>query len=109
MLIAMDLEMAFRERGAVIADLCTSVAEALSLLETELPDAVVLDMRLGAASSIPVAMELQKRGIPFVFTTGYDDKDMIPEELEDTPVVQKPYDADVVFDVLRDLCFKKRT
>ena len=35
-----------------------------------------------------------RRGIPFVFATGYDDRTALPPELLSVPVVRKPYDTE---------------
>ena len=43
---------------------------------------------------VSVADELSQRGIPFAFTTGYDDTVMIPSRFAHVPVVQKPYTPD---------------
>ncbi|HZY56027.1 MAG TPA: hypothetical protein VFE73_22405, partial [Reyranella sp.] len=40
-------------------------------------------------ASFKLADTLKRGGIPFIFTTGYDDE-IIPPELADTPCLQKP-------------------
>jgi ActR/RegA family two-component response regulator len=50
-----------------------SGADALKMLKGFTPDFAVLDINLGAGTSLPVAQELSKRNIPFIFATGYGD------------------------------------
>lgn len=100
MLIAMALEEELAEAGLVVAGVAAQVAAAMDLLGRETPDLAVLDLNLGAETSIPVAQELRARGVPFVFATGYGSGFTLPEELSDAAVVNKPYD---VADILRKL------
>jgi light-regulated signal transduction histidine kinase (bacteriophytochrome) len=93
MLIAMDLEQILLQQG--ISDIATagSVADALSRLQAFSPDIAILDVNLGAENSLPAADELVRRGIPFLFATGYGDGSMIPERFASRPIVRKPYEA----------------
>jgi CheY-like chemotaxis protein len=94
MLIAMDLEAMLANKGATNTVTTGSSADALKLLKTFAPDFAVLDINLGVGTSLPVAEELSKRNIPFIFATGYGDQSWIPPELTAAPVVRKPYDSD---------------
>jgi FixJ family two-component response regulator len=40
---------------------------------------------------LPVADELAKRGIPFIFATGYGDAATVPERFSSVPLIVKPY------------------
>ncbi len=94
LLIALDVEAMLGERG--IGDVTTSgsVSDALQKLSAASPHVAILDVNLGSETSIPVAEELARRKIPFVFATGYGEKGMVPASLAGVPVVRKPYDAD---------------
>ena len=84
MLIAMDLEAMLELRGA--RTITTGSAEdALRILQALAPEVAVLDINLGIGTSIPVAEELSRRNIPFVFATGYGDKSHIPPVFDATP------------------------
>ena len=96
LLIAMDLEAMLADRGVARLATAGSTAEALQRLESFAPDAAVLDINLGSGTSIPVAEALARRGIPFVFATGYGDRSLIPPQFQSAPVVRKPYDGDAV-------------
>ena len=92
-LIAMDVEFMLEGMGVGEVMTANSSRMALDTLKTFSPDVALLDINLGAGTSVPVAEELTRRGIPFIFATGYDDRTALPPELLSVPVVRKPYDA----------------
>jgi light-regulated signal transduction histidine kinase (bacteriophytochrome)/CheY-like chemotaxis protein len=94
MLIAMDLEAMLANKGATHTVTTGSSADALKMLKGFTPDFAVLDINLGVGTSLPVAQELSKRNIPFIFATGYGDQSWIPPELMAAPMIRKPYDGD---------------
>ena len=71
-LLAIDLQMALEEAGAEVCALAASRAEALALLETVEPDAVVLDIELNDGACVDVAERLAARDIPFIVVTAFD-------------------------------------
>jgi CheY-like chemotaxis protein len=92
-IIAMDVEFILLQHGAVTIDTAATVAEAMNFIAAARPDAAVLDLNLGASTSLPIAEELHAQAIPFVFTTGYGESAMIPSAIAHVPVVGKPYDT----------------
>lgn len=96
MLIAMDVESMLENNGIERIETATSSAMAIEKLKAYLPDIAILDINLGSDTSIPVARELHKRGIPFMFATGYADGVMVPEEFSHAPIIRKPYDEDAL-------------
>lgn len=92
MLIAMDVETMLAEAGIGEIVTCGSVAEALRRLQAERPDVAILDVNLGDETSGAVALELRRRGIPFVFATGYNDRAILLPDLGSVPTIRKPYD-----------------
>lgn len=101
-LIAMDAEMMLADSGIDNVITVSSSKDALSRLKSLTPAIAILDINLGSDTSVPVAEELRRRGIPFVFATGYDDRSAVPDELLSVPVVRKPYDADALVRALYD-------
>ncbi|WP_137932930.1 HWE histidine kinase domain-containing protein [Mesorhizobium comanense] len=96
MLIAMDAENMLADQGISNVAVAASAADALQKLRAGAPHLAVLDINLGEGTSLPVAEELSRRGIPFVFATGYGDKSLIPSAFADVAVVRKPYNADAL-------------
>lgn len=93
-LIAMDAEAMLADLHVANVVTANSSSMALDQLKTFKPDFALLDINLGIGTSVPVAEELTRRGIPFVFATGYDDRTALPPELLSVPVVRKPYDTE---------------
>jgi hypothetical protein len=63
----------------------------MQLLATEKIDGAVLDVDLAGTKSYPVAEALEAAGVPFLFTTGYDGAEMLPDKFKGAPVLSKPY------------------
>jgi len=92
MLIAADVEAMLAEHGITKITTAPSVPEALRRLKTFAPDVAILDVNLGSGTSLPIAEELARRDVPFIFATGYSDRSIIPSHLT-APIVRKPYEA----------------
>ncbi|WP_029618151.1 HWE histidine kinase domain-containing protein [Pseudorhizobium marinum] len=99
MLIAADVETILADHGFDRVTTAPSAAEALRHLERYTPHIAILDVNLGNGTSMPVAQELLRREIPFVFATGYSDRSIIPENL-DVPVLRKPYETSALIHAL---------
>jgi chemotaxis family two-component system sensor kinase Cph1 len=77
--------------GWVAVGPATRKLQALKLAQSEMFDAAMLDIDLDGETSWDVALVLRRRGIPFVFTTGYNVSHVLPDELAGSPVMTKPY------------------
>jgi len=77
-----------------------TVQQALSLLQTQSLDAVLLDVDLRGQPSHAVAQALDEKQIPYVFVTGYGAASF---DKKDTPVLGKPYTQDNLADALTSL------
>ncbi len=93
MLIALDVEGMLGDHGVFDVMTSASAADALSRLVDYTPDVAILDVNLGAGTSLAVARELAGRNIPFLFATGYGNSEMIPPDFSWVPVIRKPYDS----------------
>ena len=91
-LIALDLGAALRKAGCRVVGPAPGVEQALRVIAAEEADVALLDVNLGGEEIFPVADELARRGIPFVFLTGYG-RDALPERFRDRPTSPKPYSA----------------
>ncbi len=96
MIIALDAEGILLELGASRVDTVGNSKDALALLETHLPTMAMLDINLGNETSFAIANRLQELGVPFIFATGYGEDVRLPAELENIPIVKKPYSAELV-------------
>lgn len=93
LLIAMDTEDVLLGFGVGEVRLASSVDHALAEIGRQAPDFAVLDLNLGSETSLPIARELQRLGVPFVFATGYGEKAMLDPDLKGVEVIVKPYSA----------------
>jgi CheY-like chemotaxis protein len=98
-LVAMLVEDALLDAGALVLGPAASVQAALALLAAEAPEAAVLDLNLAGESSAPVADALAAAGVPFVVASGYG-AEGVPRQHAKAPVLAKPYDPSELTDVL---------
>jgi len=98
-LLALELESGLMEAGAVVTAVAGDLGEALRLCEEDV-DAVVLDVNLNGSLTQPVAERLTRRGVPFVFATGYGERGA-PAGFS-APVVRKPYTIQQVLQALAE-------
>jgi two-component SAPR family response regulator len=66
------------------------ISQALTRLKDDPPDAVILDIALRDGISFNLARELLRRKIPFLFYTSWGDMELIPPELREMPLLEKP-------------------
>ncbi len=90
-LIAMQVKSDLENAGHTVIGPAQTLQQGIDLIESEEMDFALLDLRLGDDLSTPVADHLGKRGIPFAFTTGFEDRTMLPKHLQAVPCLTKPY------------------
>jgi DNA-binding response OmpR family regulator len=100
MLIAMVIEDAVHDSGGQVVGPAATLEKALKLVEEEEFDAAILDVTIRGGKVYPVAERLLKRGVPFVFASGYGDW-ALPAELRDKPRLTKPFTAAALEEQIR--------
>ena len=90
MMVAMLMEDLLEGFGCTIVGPAATIAEALLLTAAEAIDGALLDMNLAGRSVYPIAEELARLGIPFVFVTGYGDQEL-PGDYNNRPRLPKPF------------------
>lgn len=94
--LADDMRRGFEKLGATVLGPTATLEEAMALVATaERIDAAVLDIKLFDGAVYPLADALHKRGVPFVFATGYE-KSVIPTRYARVLVFQKPVEPEVI-------------
>ncbi|MBB5712519.1 response regulator [Sphingomonas xinjiangensis] len=89
-LLVEDLCSELEDWKATIVGPAATVQEGLRLLrDTEQLDGAILDVNLRGEHVFPLADELMARGVPFVFTTGYD-ASAIPSRFNKVSRCEKP-------------------
>lgn len=92
-MIAEFLQYELEDAGAIVAGMIGNVDEGLRRLRDDpAVDAAILDVNLGGQAVFPLADALSERGVPFVFTTGYDGSSIPPRFVHVERYV-KPYNT----------------
>ena len=89
-LVASSIAELLQEAGAEVVGPALELTDAIDLAETAQIDGALLDIDLHGETSFGVAAALNRRGIPFVFVTGYGDAS-IPGALRHVPLLGKPF------------------
>lgn len=105
-IVAMLLEDLLTDLGCRIVGPAARIEEALDLLEHQPVGAAVLDINIAGRLVFPVADELLKRNIPFIFATGYGAAGLIEPHCHRT-VLQKPYGLESLQRALEDCVFSR--
>lgn len=90
MMVVLDLEDMIEEMGHIVAATATRIDAALERAGNLDIDLAILDVNVAGRMSFPVAEILRRRGIPFIFATGYG-VSALPSELHGHPTLQKPF------------------
>ena len=90
MLVSMLLEDMLEELGYQPVGPAARLDRALEKASDAAIEAAILDVNLNGQTSFSVANVLRRRGIPFIFVTGYD-ASVSSEHFQNTPVLQKPF------------------
>lgn len=102
MLVAMLLEDVVVELGHEVAGLAMRLETAVEAAEQEGFDFAILDINLAGKHSYPVADCLLRRGIPFIFASGYGSAGL-SEPYRAAMVLQKPFDVGQVAKMLESI------
>jgi CheY-like chemotaxis protein len=92
-LIRMLLEDMLEELGYAVAGVAGRLDEATEMANSGAFDVAILDVNLDGEDVFPVADILAKRGVPFVFVTGYGGRGL-PEPYCSRLTLQKPFQID---------------
>lgn len=90
MMVSMMMEDMLDSFGCEIVGPAANLAEAVRLAATAAIDGAMLDLNLAGKSVYPVAEELVRRDIPFVFVTGYGPGEL-GSDYKDRPALRKPF------------------
>lgn len=88
--LADDARSILSDIGAEVLGPVATVAAARALIQSgQAIDGVLLDVNLRGEMAFDVADDLQSRGIPFAFVTGYD-RNAIPDRFSGATRLEKP-------------------
>jgi CheY-like chemotaxis protein len=101
-LIRMLLEDMLTDLGYGIAGAVSTIDAAIDLASNADIQCAILDVNLAGQEIYPVAEILAKRGVPFVFVTGYGEGSLA-EPYRSRPALQKPFQAEQLKTMLSNL------
>ncbi len=101
-LIRMLLEDMLADLGYGVAQAVGTIGEAREHAARADFDVAILDVNLDGDEVFPVADILAKRGLPFVFVTGYGEGSL-PDSYRGRPALQKPFQAEQLKATLAEL------
>lgn len=99
-LIALDAEQILRELGVRRIEMTSTLGEAEERVREGRFDLALLDVNVNGEMSFDLAKSLRARGVPVVFTTGYELKERGVPELDSALCVSKPYTSERLRQVL---------
>ena len=98
-----DLEKVLGEHGAHVIGPIGNLDQAMAQVSEDGFEIAVVDINLHDEAAYPVADELRRRNVPFVFATGYS-RETIPPRFEDVELWEKPYDEHELVKSIARLC-----
>ncbi|MGB3710918.1 MAG: response regulator [Erythrobacter sp.] len=107
-MIAWELAEHLEENGYRVMGPCASLAQAEAAIKVRRPDAAILDIGLNdGRTGLVLALKLRKRGVPFVFVTGFDAAILEPADLKGVALLRKPVEPRAVIAHARRMCAVK--
>jgi len=98
-----DARRALEAAGAKVLGPFADEIEGIGALHNGSPHCAVLDINLGRGPSLEIARNAAVRGVPVVFMTGYDEKQITPEFMN-VERLQKPVDARALVAAVAKVC-----
>ncbi|TAL00969.1 MAG: response regulator, partial [Rhodospirillaceae bacterium] len=94
-LISMLVREMLAELGVGVVGPVNTLNDGFAAVQSEFLDGAILDLNLRGQQTYALAEVLTRRGVPFVFMTGYD-SDTVDGRYLHIPVLQKPIEFDIL-------------
>jgi CheY-like chemotaxis protein len=107
LMIRMLLEGMLTDLGHTVAAEAGGIDEALEFARDADFDVALLDVNLNGKPITPVVEVLVRRGLPFVFASGYGQSG-VPELYRTSPTLQKPFQAEALAQAIEAATAKAR-
>lgn len=105
--IAQDVATQLRREGATVLGPVADVTRARALAAGTTPGCALLDINLKGELVFELAQELVDRGVPSIFTTGYD-ASILPPTLRSSSCLRKPVSAPSLIQLILERTLRRR-
>jgi CheY-like chemotaxis protein len=102
-LIAINLQDELQDADYEVAGPFTACSAALEWLQTATPDMAVLDATLNDGSCHSVAVELSRRGVPFLIYSGHQEDRQLLADFHPVAWIEKPVASAVLVQACEQL------
>jgi CheY-like chemotaxis protein len=102
-ILAFSFEDILKRAGAEVVGPALRLESAERLAEEEALSGALLDVRLNGDDVWSVARRLDRKAVPFVFCTGHFNRDSLPAEWRERPILVKPARAHAIIDTVANL------
>jgi len=102
-LVSMLIEDMVCDCGGRVVGPAATFEQAVALALEGSLDLAVLDVNVGGHVVYPIADILRRRGIPFIFVTGYD-PGVVPSRYRHEPVLSKPFSHETFSNAFNKAC-----
>jgi light-regulated signal transduction histidine kinase (bacteriophytochrome)/CheY-like chemotaxis protein len=96
LIVALEAEDLLLKLGARAVRMASNLSTAAQLLIDEPLDFAVLDINLGAETTLSFAERVRDAKIPFIFASGYGQETRLADPHQSALVVSKPYDREAL-------------
>jgi CheY-like chemotaxis protein len=103
--IAAEMRRLLEPLGVAVVGPFSGVAQAMKATRQTI-DVALLDVNLHGVAVFPVAEELARQGVPYVFVTAYD-AEVLPAAHRAAPRLDKPVDRVALVKLLRGLAGRR--
>lgn len=107
-LIAFNITSVLEQEGVQISGPAATVSDALRVVEEGALDGALVDANLRGQPADAVAAALTRRGIPFVFVTGYG-REALPASFGCARILKKPFTEEQLLDAAAQLVDKPQS
>jgi DNA-binding response OmpR family regulator len=94
--IAIDLQDELQDAGFQVAGPFTTCVAALEWLQSRTPQAAILDTLLKDGPCREIAIELERRRVPFVIYSGVQEDDQLAAEFPHVTWIEKPASPEIL-------------
>ena len=105
--IADEICTTLRNGGAEVLGPSPDIEHGLDMVKNQRIDCAILDINLHGDLAFSLANELQRRGTPAIFATGYDSS-VLPETFSGSVRLEKPVDLAALLQAVQSVCMRAR-